>query len=143
MLPVSTVASSSVGVETGSNDPAATPPGLRAAFRVLLQHLGDHLDLLRLETRQELSRFGSVVICWVALALVMQLFVMFGLTLLMASYWNTEYRTHTIVISAALLLGGALYCVVKLKNLGTKAAERFKASGQQWQRDLKMFQELI
>lgn len=130
-------------VQPAPSDPAITPPGLKASLRLLLQHLGDHLDLLRVETGQELSRFGAVVLCYVALVLFIQLGVMMGLTLLMASFWQTEYRTHTILFSALVLLGGAVYCVLQLKRLGRQAANRFSASGQQWRRDLKLLQELI
>lgn len=124
-------------------DPAVKAPGLKASLRLLLEHLADHLDLLRLETRQELSRFGGVLGCWAALALLLQLILMMGLTLLVASYWNTEYRTHTILFSAALLLGAALYCVLQLKRLGARAAQRFSASGQQFKRDLDLIRELL
>lgn len=124
-------------------DPALSPPGLRSGFRLLLQHLGDHLDLLRLETGQELARFGAVLGCWFALALFLQMGLMMGLTLLVASYWDSEYRTHTIILSGAVLLGGVLYCLWQMKRLGKNAAHRFSASSQQWQRDLKLIQELI
>lgn len=143
---MSTVASSPTeapGLQPAASDPAVNPPGLRGSLRLLVQHLGDHVDLLRLETGQELSRFGAVVICYVALVLFVQLGLMMGLTLLMASYWNTEYRTHSMAFSAAVLVGGVLYCVIKLKQLGARAANRFSASGQQLRGDLKMFQELI
>ena len=123
--------------------PAVSPPGLQAAFRLLLEHLGDHLDLLRLETGQELSRFGGVLGCWAALALLVQLILMMGLTLLVASYWNTEYRTHTILFAAAVLLAAALYCVLQLKRLGQRAGQRFNASGQQFKRDLDLIKELL
>ncbi|MES2683705.1 MAG: phage holin family protein [Pseudomonadota bacterium] len=123
--------------------PTESPPGLRSGFRLLLDHLGDHLDLLRLELGQELSRFGAVLGCWFALALLLQLALMMGLTLLVASYWNSEYRTHTILLSAALLLGGLGYCAVQLKRLGQGAATRFIASGQQLKRDLDLIREMI
>ena len=123
--------------------PVGDPPGLQAALRLLFEHLGDHLDLLRLETGQELSRFGVVLGCWAALALLLQLILMMGLTVLVASYWNTEYRTHTILFSAALLLGAALYCVLQLKRLGQRGAQRFSASGQQFKRDVDLIRELL
>lgn len=123
--------------------PAESPSRLRSGFRLLLEHLGDHVDLLRLELGQELSRFGAVVGCWFALALLLQLALMMGLTLLVASYWGTEYRTHTILLSAALLLGGLGYCVVQLKRLGRRASARFTASGQQFKRDLDLIREMI
>jgi len=123
--------------------PAANPPGLREAFRVLLEHLGDHLELMRLEAGQELSRLGAVLGCWFALALLVQLGVTFGLTVLIASLWNTEYRTLAMLCSAAVLLLGMVVCWVKLQRLGAKATQRFTASGQQWQHDLALLRTLL
>ncbi len=130
-------------VSAAAAGPVVEPPGLRAAFRLLLEHFGDHADLLRLESGQELARFGGVLGCWFALALLLQLSLMMGLTLLVASYWNSEYRTHTILAGAALLLGGIGYCIWCVKRLNTRAALRFVVSSQQLKRDFDLIRELI
>jgi len=121
----------------------ATPPGLRSAVRLLFEHLGDHIDLLRLDLGRELSRFAAVVGCWFALALLLQLSLMMGLTLLVALYWETEYRLQTVLLSATLLLGGMGYCLLQLRRLGRQAAARFAVSGVQFKRDLDLIRELI
>lgn len=123
--------------------PALEPPGLRGAFRLLLEHLGDHLNLLRVETGQELGRFGAVLGCWFALALLVQLGLMLGLALLVAHYWQTEYRPYAIAFSVAVIAAGAGYCLWQLKQLSQRAAQRFLVSGQQWKRDLDLIRELI
>lgn len=130
-------------VQTSPAGPVLEPPGLRGAFRLLLQHLGDHLDLLRVETSQELARFGAVLGCWFALALLVQLGLMMALALLLAHCWQTEYRPHAIGFSVALIAAGAGYCLWRLKQLGQRAAQRFALSGQQLKRDLDLIQELI
>lgn len=124
-------------------NPAVAAPGLQGAFRLLLEHLGDHLDLLRIETGQELARFGSVIGCWFALALLLQLALALTLLLVIAVCWETDYRIHSVVLSAAVLLSGAGYCLWQLKRLGAKAALRFSASGQQIKRGLDLIREMI
>ncbi|MDO9453580.1 MAG: phage holin family protein [Stagnimonas sp.] len=124
-------------------NPAAAPPGLRNASRVLLEHLGDHLDLLRLEAAQELSRLGGVVGLWFVLALVVQLGMIFGVTLLIATLWNTEYRTHAMFGSGIVMLVSAAYCYWQIQRLGSRATQRFAGTSQQWKRDLDLIRELI
>ncbi len=123
--------------------PPIPAPGLRGAFRLLLEHLGDHLDLLRLETAQELSRLGAVLGCWFVLALTIQLALILGLAVLNATLWNTEYRMLAVIGSAALLLALMLFCCLQLRRLGAEAGQRFTASSQQWQRDLELIREII
>lgn len=123
--------------------PAGNPPGLRGAFRLVLEHLGDHLDLMRLETGQELSRLGAVLGCWFALALLVQLVLIFGLTILIATLWNTEYRTLAMICSAGVLLLGIGFCALQMNRLGKQATQRFSATGQQWKRDLDLIREMI
>lgn len=123
--------------------PAAAPPGLRNASRVLLEHLGDHLDLLRLETAQELSRLGAVLGLWFVLALLVQLGLIFGVTILIASLWNTEYRTHAMLASGTVMLAAAAYCYWQIQQVGSRATQRFAGSSQQWKRDLDLIRELI
>ncbi len=123
--------------------PAAPPPGLRNASRILLEHLGDHLDLFRLETAQELSRLGAVVGLWFMLALIVQLGLIFGVTILIASLWNTEYRTHAMLGSGSVMLAAVLYCYWQIQRIGRRATLRFAGTSQQWKRDLDLIRELI
>ncbi len=124
-------------------DPVAKPPGLRNAFRLLIEHLGDHADLLRLEAGQEISRLGSALGCWFALALLIQMSLMLGIALLVAGYWNTEYRSHVIAASSLSIAALVGFCTWQLKRLGAKAAKRFDYSSQQLKRDLDLIRELI
>lgn len=123
--------------------PGVEAPGLRGAFRLLLAHLGDHVELLRLEISQELSRFGAVLGCWFALALLIQASVMLASGLIVAFAWNTDYRGHAIVGVLVVLILGMAYCLRQLQQLGARAAQRFAHSGRQLKRDLDLIRELI
>lgn len=143
MSPIDGAAPAPALAESVAPGPGIEPPGLRGAFRLLLAHLGDHVDLLRLELSQELSRLGSVLGFWFALALLIQATVMLAAGLIVAFAWTTDYRVHAIVgVLGALLLGSA-YCVREIKALGARATRRFACSGQQLKRDLDLIRELI
>ncbi len=122
---------------------ALEKPGLRQAFRTLLDHLGDHLELLRIETTQELSRLGRQAGYWLLLTQLLQLVLLFGFTLLVASLWDTAYRTHAILAAGGVLLLALLSCGWQLHRLAAGAKQRFNVSSQQWHRDIELIRELI
>ena len=123
--------------------PAVNPPGLRNAFRLLIEHFGDHADLLRLEAGEELSRLGSVIGWWFALALLVQMSLALGVVLLVAAQWDTGYRLHAVLGLALSLAVIAGFCMWQLKRLGARAASRFDHSSRQLKRDLALIRELI
>jgi uncharacterized membrane protein YqjE len=118
-------------------------PGLRAAFKLLLEHLGDHLDLLKIESAQELSRLGAVLGLWFVLLQLVQLALMAGLGIALALLWGSEYRLPAIAITAGVLVSATVFCVLRLKRLGQQGAQRFVTSGEQWRRDIAVIKELL
>lgn len=123
-------------------DPAS-PPGLQQAFRVLLEHLGDHLALVTLESAQELSRLVSLTVSTLVMALLIQLSLALAATLTVALLWHTDYRLHA-VLGCAVVLGLALaYAVWRLRRASAAASQRFVASRAQWQQDLILIRELL
>lgn len=121
----------------------ATAPGLRAAFRLLVEHLGSHVELVQLETAQELSRLGGLLGYWFALALSLQLGLMLSLGLLLAGLWQTPYRLPAIIGSTAMLLALAVFFYWQIQRLGQQSVQRFRLSGEQWQRDLALIKEVL
>lgn len=118
-------------------------PGLRDAFRVLLEHLGSHVELLRIETGTELARLGGMMGYWFALALTVQLGLVLGLAVLVATHWQSQHRDLAVVASAALLLAMVLFCYWQIRRLGRQSAQRFSVSSQQWQRDIDLIREML
>lgn len=127
----------------GSTAGLAPPPGLQPAFRVLLEHLGDHLSLLTTEAAQEFSRLAAVMASWLALALLLQLSIGLGLALVLATFWYTDYRLHAMLGSVGLLLLGFACALWQLRCAGAAAGQRFAASRVQWQQDLNLIRELL
>lgn len=123
-------------------DSAVEKPGIRGAFHIVLEHLGDHVELFKLEAGQELSRIATLMGMWFALAFLLELLLIFVVGVTIASLWDTAYRTHAIVGSGAVLLLATLYCVWTLKRASAQASSRFDSSSEQWRRDIALIKEL-
>lgn len=138
------VASSATSAEhSRPTDPAPTAPGLRMALRILLEHFGNHVTLLKLETSHELTRLGTVLGLWVGIILTLQLALMLVSLVTIAWLWDTPYRIAAIAVSFSLLLLLTGWMWWRLKRLAQAVPLRFASSSAQWQQDLDIIKSLL
>lgn len=126
-----------------STNPVPPVPGLKGAFHIMLDHMGSHLELLKLEAGQELSRLGKILGLWAGIVLTLQLTLTLVTLVTIAWLWDTPYRLPAIIISmtALLLLTALLWS--RLKRLQQTANLKFAVSSQQWQRDIEVIKGLL
>lgn len=124
-------------------NPGATAPGLRFGLHTALDHLGSHLELLKLESANELTRLGKVLGLWAGLIVTLQMAVVLTGFTAIAWLWDTPYRLLAIGLTFGALLLIAVVIWLKLKALARTAPLRFAISTQQWQRDVALVKELL
>ena len=109
----------------------------------LLDHVELTLKLAQIEWQQEQQRLINVIQATVLLSFCAAMFFTFASAVILASLWESPYRSATVAVILALYALGGAAAWIRLHRLIQQADARFSATRAELARDLALIRRQI